>query len=814
MGRGKPVPFSLKSILNIPVKAALKRADFVKLVNWLATLDPGKTCLAERADLPPAFADEEQIRRLACDLTERALAEKGAPFSRQEIQGHVDMISCRYDYELHKAARGAIFNLITHLFATKSLQDLYVSADKRELRHLERVRSAQRDGIGTVYLVNHTSHFDEFILDIFLDSLGLTLPLFAAGLNMMFTPSLTKLFMLGSYVIVRKGASRSYLASLHHWCQALAEMGKPQGIFLEAWSGGARTRDGSLRIPRRLVTIQGALSARGDVLVQPAAISYSRVPEDLELSEGLSLASWANGSHVLRSLPGARLHPLRALARGTKGLYGRAFVSFGEGRLLSELKSDFAKDSQGLELDEFAALYAIKEIARDKKIMASSLAALALGHAQKSGRKDLVNCAEECLAEVKDYHQRTFGMDPDLEDFIRENPLAGALDDGLRSLAARRVTAGRSPFSRGAPPRIRRPHALSYYDTHGDRRLYSPSARENIVVCSGGAWGYAMGVLLGRRTLNDRKYHNSSLSLYDPSEEDTQSLGLTRTHPDFRDTRLPKNVFPTSDAVEAFRKANLVVVAAPPGSAPQLISSILESAQGLKTIILASRGFDPLSHRLPVQIAWEAAAAAGFPDLDVCALSGPFAPRDLIGEKGGLWILAGAAKDGKPPEAALFRGSGFQVFSSDDPAGVQAAAALADAYTLYGAALKSRRELKTPAETADFFREASSEALTLAMAMGASPGTFASDNPSWSSELLFSALSWQSQPILRQCALGGKEYFVSSGLLDEKKAASLWPDRGVLGFQSIRSAYLLGKNLALRLPHLEKAYELFWGSKG
>jgi glycerol-3-phosphate dehydrogenase len=807
------VPFSFKPILNAPLKAVLKRTDFVKLVKWLATFEPGKGYVENRPKLAPAFADQESIAKLAVDLTERDLQGKGSLASRREIQGHVNTISCRYDYELHRIARGAIFNIITHLFETRSLADLYVSEDKRELRHLGKLRAAQADGVGVVYLVNHTSHFDEFILDIFLDSLGLPLPLFAAGLNMMFTPSLTKIFMLGSYVIIRKGASRSYLAALHHYCQALAEMGKPQGIFLEAWSGGARTRDGSIRIPRRLVTIQGSLSARGDVLVQPVALSYSRVPEDLELSEGSSLASWANGNHCLKGLLKNPLHPVKGLAAGFSGIYGRTFVSFGEGRLLSELKAEWSRDPQGLELDEHAALYAIREIARDKKVMASHLAALALANAGKKGSNDLEAVAAEALEEIRDYHQRVFESEPDLEDFIRERPLPEALEDGLASLRARNVVGGRPFFGKGLP-KVKEPHGLSYYATHSDRRLYSPSAKENIVVCSVGEWGYAMAWLLGKRTLNDRKFHNSSLSLYNPSEEDTQSLGETRVHQGFQDLRLPKNVFPTSDAVEAFRKANQVVVATPPSQVAATLGQVFGAAKALKCVILASRGFDPLSHRLPIQIAWEASVAAGATDVGILALSGPFLPRDLVDGEGGLWVLAGAPREGSLPEASLFRNGDFGVFVSDDPIGVQVAAALSDAYALYGAYLKCHKELRDAKEMATFVRELSGEAKRLALALGARPATFDSDNPAWNTEFLLSALSWSEQPTLRQAAISGREYLVSLGANDEAKAAGLWPDRALLGYNSIRSAYLIGKNLALSLPHLERAYGLFQGAKG
>jgi hypothetical protein len=255
-----------------------------------------------------------------------------------------------------------------------------------------------------------------------------------------------------------------------------------------------------------------------------------------------------------------------------------------------------------------------------------------------------------------------------------------------------------------------------------------------------------------------------------------------------------------------------VVIATPPAEVGAVLGAIFASASNLKSIILSSRGFDPLSHRLPIQTAWEASVSAGMPDLEILALSGPFLPSDLIEDKGGLWILAGPRRDGKVPEASLFRSQSFKVFLSDDPIGVQTAAALVDAYSLYGAFLKSKKDLKDPKEITDFAREVSSEAKKLAMALGARPSTFDSDNPSWSSEFLLSTLSWlKENPSNKSQSL--KDFLASHNLSEEDKFPKLWPSREVLGYQSIRSAYLIGKNLALSLPHLERAHSLFFESR-
>jgi glycerol-3-phosphate dehydrogenase len=799
---------NLSSLMEPPLHWLLRRVDFVRIVERLARLEPGRSYAAANP-LGPAFADQQAIARLAVDLTERAFAERGDPVNRQEIVSHVDLISCRYDFELHKKAKAACRNIIGHLFDSVDPARPLVSRGGRELAHLPELQKAQRDGLGVVYLINHSSHFDEFLADLFLDANGLDMPLFAAGQNMMATPSLTSLFMLGSYVIVRKGASRAYLSSLFHYCQALSEMGKPQGIFLEAWSGGARTRDGSLRYPRRLVTIQGALAGRADVWIQPVCISYSRVPEDLNLSEGRGLPSWLRGSSMLAELLKKPWTPLASVARGLRGLFGRAYVGFGRGRPLSELKAEWEATPKELALDEHVALHAIKDIALDKKIMCSQLAAMAVDGAEGQGRAALEASWERAVQTVTAYHQRVFETDPDFEDPIREMPAAEALNDGLESLARRGIISDRGPgWSRR--PKVKLRHALSYYATHSDRRLYSPSAKENLVVCGANPLGFALVHQVGLRTLNDKRFHNSSLSLYDPGEEAVQALAWDRTLPRFPDARLPKNVFPTFDHTEAFRKATEVIVATPPEQAGELFKTIFAASGTLRSLILASKGFDRLSHRLTIQMAWEAAVAAGRPKVNILVLAGPLDPEELLEGSVRPLVLAGPVKSGRGSEATLFRRGPNPPHLVDDPIGLQTAASLIDAYTLYGLVLHQNKGLRDPTEKADFIREISWEAKTLAIALGGQPSTFEADNPSWLPPLLRTFMSTPPQSTVRLTATRGVEAL--RAMLAERPLADIWPDQGAEGYYSIHSACLIAKHLSLALPHLEAANKMFWGA--
>ena len=132
----------LISLVESPLLSIARRVDFVKIAERLGRLEPGRSFVEKRLT-GPAFDDQKAIARLAVDLTERAISEQGAPVNRQEIMSHVDLISCRYDFELHQKAKAACRNVIGHLFESRSEDHLMTSEDLRELRHLAPLMKAQ-----------------------------------------------------------------------------------------------------------------------------------------------------------------------------------------------------------------------------------------------------------------------------------------------------------------------------------------------------------------------------------------------------------------------------------------------------------------------------------------------------------------------------------------------------------------------------------------------------------------------------------------------------------------------------------------------
>lgn len=797
----------LKRLAFMPLKTAINRIDFVKIIEMLNRSEAGRAW-AERLGPPKsAFPDEKDIIARTVELTEADLAEQGQKTSREDIETWAKKISCRYDYDLHDKTKNALSMVLDHLFIHEDTSRIFLSEDRRELAHFERVRQARRDGMGVVYLVNHSTHFDEFVVDIVLNQLGVELPLFAAGANMMATPSIERVLMVGSYVIVRKDASKAYLAALFNYCRALGEMGKQQVIFLEAWSGGARTRDGSLRYPRRLVTLQGALASARDILVQPVVISYSAVPEDLSLSERAGSLSWINGLSYFRNWVRSPHRPFKALGRALNGVYGRSFITFCRPRLLSELKRMRAEDPADLPLDEFTALDSMREIARDKKIMASHLTARGLVRAKRDGTTDLEAATRAELEALVEYHQRTFGQEPDLEDFIRRNSLADVIEDGLRTLDRRKIIAKK----RRRLPETLAEHGLQYYATHADRRLYSPSAKENIVVVGGGALGYALTCLIGNRTLDDKRYQNSSVTLFDSREDLVASMVDTRFHPvHFPKVRLPRNVFIASDATAAFRKGTEVLVTVPVDFFEDEVRRLLTEAQQPLSIIIATRGFEQSTNRLPIQIAQALVQETGHKGVSLLVLSGPVTPQILAEGQDGAMVLAGP-QDVAQTLADRFRLPRFQVHVCGDPVGVQVAGTMAQVYSCLGAYLMRSKAIRGREQIAAFYGETSAEALKLAVALGGREETFMATNPAWAAEYVSAGLGGPGAKFGRKAA--------GSLIWAKRSARDLTLDSPedlqeegyrIIGYTGIRSAYLTAKDLNLTLPRLEEAYNIFW----
>ncbi|MBU0513531.1 MAG: 1-acyl-sn-glycerol-3-phosphate acyltransferase [Proteobacteria bacterium] len=828
----------LRRAMLWPAVQAGRKLDVVRLLERVSWSGPGRWWREQLPHLPPEFPDKEEIVARTVELARIDTGRRGIEARDDELWANARLISTQYDHQVHQIFVYGVIPILAHLFVHQNPTAMFMSPDRREAAHVEKMIEARKNGLGIVAVSNHSSHLDELILGFVLFHEGLGLPLFAAGSNMMATTSLERLLMTGSYRVVRKGASKSYMSSLASYCRTLAEMGKMQGIFLEAWSGGARSRDGSLRYPRRLIALQGATSGETDVLIQPVAVSYDRVPEDAGLANRRGPFSWLYGFKA-----GALFRrPRRGLRDGLRGIYGRAYCTYSRPWLLSELSEMRRAENSDLELDEYVALQSMKAIARDKKVMASHLAAQGLIRARSQGISDLVEAAAQAKEAIEDYHHRTFGVAPDFEDFIRHNPLEVAVYEGLRSLGVRRAVGFRHRRRRVY---VRNENLLQFYATHGDHRLYSPSAKENIVIVGGGQFGFALAWQVGGRALEEKAYHSASVTLYDPRPELVDLIADTRRHPTtdektrrswmvvkgagaraavrevvmgfrhpsrpFPDVPLPKNVFATFDTDSAFRKATEVIVATGPQYLEPAVETLLLTANRPPTVVVATRGFDPESHRLPYAIIQDLAHRHQRRFEAVLTLAGTISPEEVITGRPGVLVLAGPQPQANAL-ADLFARAPIQVRVSDDPVGVGLAAALVEAYVVWGTFLRRTGRVSGRRELGSYVARVSAEAARLGQALGAKPETFAAHSEVWTAAMISVGLGGVSVRFGRDAG----DLFRREELTPERlaKLAQRYEDnlgRPLEGLTSIRSAHITARQLGVDAPDLAEANQTFFG---
>ncbi|MBU3953008.1 MAG: 1-acyl-sn-glycerol-3-phosphate acyltransferase, partial [Proteobacteria bacterium] len=786
--------------------------NFVKIAGAIAASKAGKELNPHFSGLPESWANAGKISALAVELTMAQLKKEGKDPDRHEIETLVEEIEIKYDRATHIDAATTLTLLFNQVFDQQNKTLPFTSLDGRDLAHISELREYRKKGMGVVYLINHSSHLDEFLVDILWQHLYLGLPVFAAGQNMMSIKSIAKLLMTGSYVVLRQGASKHQMSALYNYCRAISLAGEQQGIFLEAWRGGARSRDGSLRYPKRLITLRGAIDVDTDLVVQPIALSFSAVPEDLPLCSRKSSVSWIRGLGFFRTLFRIPFNPKTFLWKSAKNLYGRAYVTVPKPFLLSQLKEQHKQDKSGIHLDEFVALSAIKQIARSKKIMASQLVALGLLKARKEGRMDIIESVTNEMTAIKEYHLQTFGVKPDFEDFILHHSAKDIVADGLEMLARRRVIK-RWPRDKNGYPVVIDEAALSYYATHADRRLYSPTADQNIVVVGAGNWGFALACLIGNRILDDKKYNNASLTIFDPSVEIARKMGRDRNGKGrFSENLLPKNVFVTSDFSSAFRKASDVIIASKPSDFMDNFQKILSvSAQPFK-LMIATRGFIPDTHTIPYLAAADLLEKFNRKDVQLYTLTSPIIPEDLVENHLIKGILAGA-DDGMELLSDLFDTPFVSPFISKDPVGAQTADILSRIYAFWINYAQSAGIIQNSLQTGYLMAQVADEAAALAINIGGHAESFEAGSIPWTATLTALYLDGLWKEFGQKIGMGVKKGKSPHKML--LKIQMHYKNEGIHlhSIADMESALACARRYNLSMPVLEEAFETFKNPK-
>ncbi len=808
----KKKKFSIPRIVAGRIAWVVNKINFINMAERIALSTAGKDLADHFSKLPESWTRAEKISSLTLELTLAQLKNKGEKPDRHEIAALIKEIQIRYNRRIHVTATTSLSLLFNQIFEQQNKEMPFTSLDGRDLAHINKLKEYKKKGLGVVYLINHSSHLDEFLLIILWQHLRLGLPVFAAGQNMMAIKSIASILMAGSYVVLRHGASRHQMSALYNYCRAISMAGEQQGIFLEAWRGGARTRDGSLRYPKRLITLQGAIDIDTDVVIQPIALSFTAVPEDLPMCSRKSPVSWIRGLGVLKTLLRIPFSPKTFLWKSAKNLYGRAYITVPEPFLLSELKEQHKQDKSGIQLDEFVALSAIREIARSKKIMASQLTALGLLKARKKGQMDMIESVTNEMNAIRDYHLQTFGVPPDFEDFILKNCVKNIVADGLGLLVRRKIIKRWRKDKNGYPLVIDEA-GLAYYATHADRRLYSPTADQNIVVVGAGNWGFALASLIGNRILDDKRYNNASLTIFDPCVEIAAQMGRDRNGKGrFAEKLLPKNIFVTSDFSSAFRKASDIIIASKPSDFKEQFKKILGVSEQPFKAMIATRGFIPDTQTIPYLTARDLLKESNRTDVTLYTLTSPFNPEDLVETRMIKGIISGT-DDGTDPLADLFDTPFVSPFILQDPIGVQTADILARIYAIWFNYCHSAGLVSTSTQTGYLVAQIADEACALAINLGGRSQTFEAGNIPWTAT--FTALYleglWKDfgQRVGKGVKKGRAPYKMFS------KIQKLYENDGIhlQSLLDMESALNCARQYSLKMPVLEEAVETFRNAK-
>ncbi len=132
-----------------------------------------------------------------------------------------------------------------------------------------------------LYAPTHRSHLDSVEVAYSLFHLGLPVPRYAAGINLMSNPFWEwMLKSLGAYAVDRERTRNSlYLECLTLYSQVMLEQGIPSLVYPE----GTRSRTGGVAPVKTglLTTAVNAFRSSGtEIVIVPISISYETVPED------------------------------------------------------------------------------------------------------------------------------------------------------------------------------------------------------------------------------------------------------------------------------------------------------------------------------------------------------------------------------------------------------------------------------------------------------------------------------------------------------------------------------------------------------
>ncbi|GAB4330599.1 MAG: hypothetical protein Kow0099_01320 [Candidatus Abyssubacteria bacterium] len=720
------------------------------------------------------------------------------------VEAEVRDILPTYNVETHKRFREIAYFLLDLIFDHSGCIGLFTETQS----DVENLTLIPPDlAISRVLAANHSSNIDDIVVGALADFYELGLGHFAAGANLMLLPRVEQIMKELNVIKVKRSFEDGEYASLYkailsRTCEVLTDSGEDFIIFPEANNRqGARSRNGTLRLPERLKVVDGILDSAKDAIVIPIAVSFSRVPEYYKLVHGTGTYRFLR--HRRRPF---RLHREQQNGRGLlhtlthsmlmsyRNVYGRACASVGEPFSIKEF---LAGHRDATEPARLVAEESMRRLAKVKKVMPSHIVAEAIEGSDKISIPHLSQQVQAEIEKVIRYHQETFGSDP---NFSYEFAMGSrtVMEVGLRELDLMHIITRGRVFFRHRVCVNDRP-ALSYYGNMADHRLFSPDFEDKVCVIGAGQWGYTLAYIIGNKFLTEPEYRRHSIVVYDTRKEITEALKEKGVHPSFfQGMQAPKIVYPKFSYKDAITDSKLIIVATPSSQFEEVIDAVCKYASRDLDLIIATKGFShETAELLPVVARRKVEKAKLSHMIHIAVLSGANIASEVIRGEVCSTQLAGYNPERIPKLKKLLENPRFIVHTSADPIGVALAGAAKNPYaTLYATAKAFGMGENYLGE---FMMAATKEVMRLGAALGADPKTFTESHAWW--------------PDLHATSMAGRSSKFGT-LIGQKRQARkahqvlVEKNQTIETYESIASLRRLADRVGVKMPIVELGYQI------
>lgn len=179
----------------------------------------------------------------------------------------------------------------------------------------------------------------------------------------------------------------------------------------------------------------------------------------------------------------------------------------------------------------------------------------------------------------------------------------------------------------------------------------------NVSIIGIGSWGTALGIHLCKG--------GHEVTIYGRTEDKTEEIRDTRYHPFLPEIQIPTNIRITLDLKEA-ANCPVLVMAVPSPYYRKVLSQVIESSEGQKTIINVAKGFEMDTGKRLSEITAELA-----PDWSYCILSGPTHAEEVARELPAAIVAASQNLETARLVQRIFNGETLRVYTSEDTLGVE-----------------------------------------------------------------------------------------------------------------------------------------------